>query len=385
MIVDGGDFIAREARPAEKSAIQLRIAAEIFAEAMAWLGYGAANVGEGDLVFGDVFLRETAARYLLPVVSASVVSGSERVFPEIRVATVAGVRIGIAGVLHGGFDAYVQAHSDPGRPLRVVDARDAAARALQLLEPESVRVKILLAHLPADDLRALVSEVPGFDIAIPAHDASMPALPAGDDVNGTVVAPSLGWDGQLIGRLNLLVHLDTPLVEVTGSETIPLDGTWPDHPEMVALHDRYLERVKEAVDEILEAYPVSPPPSGGSYVGSLACRTCHQTSWMSWRTREHAAAWQTLRDLQRDYDPECFACHSTGFQYTGGFRIFDDTPQMAGVQCESCHGAGQEHCDAPDIPYGATSEATCRSCHVELHSPDFDYATYLPQVGCLQK
>jgi hypothetical protein len=92
-----------------------------------------------------------------------------------------------------------------------------------------------------------------------------------------------------------------------------------------------------------------------------------------------------LRDRHRDFDPECFACHTTGFQYDGGFRIESQTPQMAGVQCESCHGAGHDHVESPLLPYGRTDETTCTNCHVELHSPDFDYETYLSEILCSQE
>ena len=86
-------------------------------------------------------------------------------------------------------------------------------------------------------------------------------------------------------------------------------------------------------------------------------------------------------DRRRDYDPECFACHTNGFQFTGGFTLYEDTPAMAAVQCESCHGAGADHCDAPLLPYSRPGEAACLRCHVPLHSPEFDYGTYLPKVA----
>jgi hypothetical protein len=150
---------------------------------------------------------------------------------------------------------------------------------------------------------------------------------------------------------------------------------------MVALHDEYLARVEAAVEQILEDYPVRPPPTGGRYLGSNGCKSCHDAQWRSWRATKHAAAWQTLSLRNRDFDPECFACHTTGFTYEGGFRLYSQTPLMAGVQCEDCHGAGADHAASPALPYARPTEATCTECHVPLHSPDFNYGTYLPKIA----
>jgi hypothetical protein len=377
LLLDAGDFIAREGRTPEKNSIQLMIAARFMLDAMDWLGYAAANAGEGDLVFGDTFLKEIAAPLSFPVVTNSILLDGRPVFPGHTVAVAGGVRAGVVGVTSDAFGAYVLDHADPGRPLTVRALDEAARRGLDLVA-QGVDLKILLAHAPLPAVRALLEAVPGYDIVISGHDTDEFAVIEPEVIRGAHLVQT-GWDGKYMGRLDLTLNQEGTLVAVAGSETA-LDATWPDHPHMVALHEEYLARVAEAIEEILEAYPVSPPPTGGQYVGATECRTCHLEEWRSWRETKHALAWRTLQDRHRDYDPECFACHTTGFQYEGGFRLITETPLMADVQCETCHGAGADHGAAPALPYARPDEATCTRCHVPLHSPDFDYETYLPKI-----
>lgn len=347
------------------------------ADGMDMLGYKAVNVGEGDLVFGDAFLATLADRVSFPFLSASVLASNAPPFPSHEIVDVAGLSIGIAGLLDDGFSEYAAAHSDPGRPLTLRETGDALQQGLTALG-EDPHLKVLLAHCPYEELRVLLESNPGFDLVISGHDTNTVVQTQGELINGAWVVQA-GWDGKTIGRLDLTFDRTGALTNVMGSfET--LDNRWPDHPAMTTLHDEYLASVEAAIDDILAQYPVQDPPTGGSYEGRSNCRTCHQPEHDAWTQTKHAIAWETLAHQQRDYDPECFACHTTGFTYTGGFRLFPDTPAMGDVQCEMCHGAGADHAANPTLPYGHVDEATCTQCHVPLHSPSFDYPTYLPKI-----
>ncbi len=377
LLLDCGDFIGREGRQPEKNSIQLKIAAEFLLEAMDWMGYTAANVGEGDLIFGDAFLKEIADGLGVSVVSASVYAGGEVVFPEVAVTSIGGVRAGIVGLLGDRFAPYVYEHSNPGRPLEIIATAQAARRGLELLRDE-VDLRILLAHAPIADVRVLLEDVSGYDVVISGHDTNDVVIVDPEVISNARLIQT-GWDGQYIGRLDLTFNREGAITVASGS-AVAMDDGFPPHPHMETLHERYLERVAEAIEEILEAYPVKAPPTGGSYVGWRECKGCHASEAESWKTTKHAQAWETLRDRHRDYDPECFSCHTTGFQFEGGFRLITETPLMADAQCETCHGAGADHCAEPTLPYGRPDEAACTQCHVPLHSPDFDYETYLPQI-----
>src|SRR5690606_17385946 len=53
--------------------------------------------------------------------------------------------------------------------------------------------------------------------------------------------------------------------------------------------------------------------------------------------------------IPRIHDPECLACHVTGwdpqeiFPYDSGFLSEQKSPLLAAQQCENCHGPGSKH------------------------------------------
>ncbi len=351
-------------------------------DAMEFLGYAALNIGEGDLVFDQTFLLEMVERVSFPLLSASVVqqqAPDAAIFPPAAVIAKAGLKIGVAGVLWDGFSDYVFEHSDPASPLALLSSQTAMENALSVFDEGGVDLKILLAHCPYDELASLLHEAPGYDIVISGHDTNLISLPEGERINGALLVQT-GWDGKTIGSLDLEFDRHGGLVSVNGTET-RLGPSWPDHPAMESLHDDYLQRIAEAIDTILQEYPVEDPPDGGSYVGPASCAGCHEAEYQSWYRTEHATAWQTLKDRNRDFDPECFRCHTTGFQFTGGFRLESETPHMTTVQCEECHGPGAAHAASPeDTPCRLVDKTTCQKCHVPLHSPDFSYESYLEEI-----
>ncbi len=142
-------------------------------------------------------------------------------------------------------------------------------------------------------------------------------------------------------------------------------------------------------------------------MGVKRCRPCHLPQAKSWNTTKMAQAFELLKpgvageskqehglDPDKDYthDPECLACHVTGYGQPGGFESIETTPELAGVQCEVCHGAGEpylkpnlmslqnrEYKRADLVEAGMTipDEQTCRQCHNQkspFYQP-FDYAS----------
>ena len=77
--------------------------------------------------------------------------------------------------------------------------------------------------------------------------------------------------------------------------------------------------------------------------------------------------------------PRLIYCHVTGYGKKGGFVDIETTPELAGVGCESCHGAGgtyvqdqymslknKEYKKADIVAVGLVdkvSKAQCTGCH----------------------
>ena len=131
-----------------------------------------------------------------------------------------------------------------------------------------------------------------------------------------------------------------------------------------------------------------------AYVGNKKCKMCHMKEWKSWAETNMAKAYETLKpgvraekkkaaglDPDKDYttDANCVRCHTTGHGEAGGFVDMESTPELAGVGCEMCHGAGgtyikAEHMSLKNKEYkkadvvavgmvDTVSAAQCNNCH----------------------
>jgi len=95
-----------------------------------------------------------------------------------------------------------------------------------------------------------------------------------------------------------------------------------------------------------------------AYVGAKRCRPCHLKQYTTWEKTRMAQSFDLLKpgvktaekkaaglDPSADYttDATCLACHTTGYQKPGGFKSLAETPDLVGVQCESCHGPGSAY------------------------------------------
>jgi len=131
-----------------------------------------------------------------------------------------------------------------------------------------------------------------------------------------------------------------------------------------------------------------------AYVGSKKCKMCHIREWNSWSGTKMAKTFDLLKpgaaaeaktkaglDAGKDYttDANCLACHTTGYGKPGGFTDIAATPDLAGVGCEMCHGAGgtytqSEHMSLKNKEYkkadvvaaglvGEITQAQCTGCH----------------------
>lgn len=153
------------------------------------------------------------------------------------------------------------------------------------------------------------------------------------------------------------------------------------------------------------------------YIGADRCRNCHRAEESGdqhgvWLENRHAKAFETLAsDAAKKYaqergiaDPqkaeECMKCHDTGFGM-GRRELHRSFKANLGVQCESCHGPGENHQkarlaaaaaeEAPAkftvIPAGemitAIDQKTCLQCHND-QSPGFKPFCFYKSVAVIR-
>lgn len=131
-----------------------------------------------------------------------------------------------------------------------------------------------------------------------------------------------------------------------------------------------------------------PVPAANGFLGYTQatakltiCGNCHAVPQAQWVGTAHADAWETLQGSGHA-QAFCEGCHTvselgnaadaeSGWTATGDARYHD-------VQCESCHGAGQQHVTSPTVTQPIASIAvtdenggylSCAECHNGTHHP----------------
>lgn len=177
------------------------------------------------------------------------------------------------------------------------------------------------------------------------------------------------------------------LVEATAGHnfavvsSVPLASDWDEGAAAGSALSR-IEAFRAATLARAEATVQTTTETGYAGVGS--CGSCHADRLVQWVYDPHANALDALITRKESKNPECIACHTTGFGRPGGFSGVEprETEPFKGVQCEACHGPQRGHSRKSDITPVVVTERTCRTCHDKANSPQFDYSSYLARISC---
>jgi nitrate/TMAO reductase-like tetraheme cytochrome c subunit len=114
------------------------------------------------------------------------------------------------------------------------------------------------------------------------------------------------------------------------------------------------------------------------YAGSETCVECHAPVLKTEMHTFHASAFNNTR-FEADggqTNRSCLACHTVGFDLPSGFASAAETPRLAGVQCENCHGPAARHAANPEDPSvrprAEVASQVCGGCHNGPWHPTFD-------------
>jgi hypothetical protein len=371
VLVDGGGFFPEDDLHQD--------VAWFLMDAMKVMGTDAVGMSEKELRFGLSYLKAQLKRTQLPMVCANLYEKktSKLLLAPYVLKQVGTVKVGIFGLMSNVVDLGSSRDS-----LRVEEPSAAAKRMVaELRDKKGATVVVLLSQLGKVEGEDLVTAVDGIDAVILGH--SVPLLQKGRLIKSTVACYG-GEQGQYLGRT--LLTLDSRRKMTTGeNETFILGADIPDKKEMAALvkgfNDSFNEKLQKLQKE--KAAKDAEKAAQGApehYLGGEICARCHPAEATQWKTTKHAQAWATLVAAKQDTVASCLRCHVVGVNQPGGFRDSTSTPNLAGVQCESCHGMGSTH-DAFSATPRKVTEQTCRICHTKEMSPGFDYALYQPYIS----
>lgn len=313
---------------------QEQLKAEALAETWKTLAPAYLNVSARDRLLGDGYLAAMRSIVGGSVDSSDATSATLPAHPYVRVGSVS-----------------------------VTGVSSAASEALREAVP-GARVVLISGSLEAAKQAALIAG-PGLYVYSLQGDP-----PATQTVVGDSTFVTVGDHCRYVGRIELRDGKWTDL------RLIELGPEHAGDAEAVQAYRGYLRRV--TAENLLAQVPKGN--DGSAFVGSEACRSCHEKEFESWSLTKHAEAYKTLQKTGNDRDPECVGCHVVGLDHETGFHSVEKQPAMASVGCESCHGAGSKHAKSPYEAYGVAGEKSCLTCHVPAHSPNFKFKEYWAKI-----
>lgn len=226
---------------------------------------------------------------------------------------------------------------------------------------------VVLLEGDEDEARKLARAHPTLKLIVYQADGDPPKAPLREGQT-TLVTP--GERGKYLVKL---VWRDGAFSEYA---SVDLGPAFSDDPHAARAYERYLGRVTD--EKLLEKIPRTKTPG---FAGTKTCGSCHSDAHKVWEGTAHAGALSTLEKDKHDRDPDCVGCHVVGLSSESGFRDRLKTPALADVGCESCHGPGADHAANPyEAKLKPAGEASCKSCHVPDHSPEFDFAKYWEKI-----
>ncbi|MCA9667944.1 MAG: hypothetical protein KC503_20240 [Myxococcales bacterium] len=380
-LLDAGDLFGRTSG----RTLEARLRARYLLSGMEQLGYHGVALGDQDLQFGEPFLAERIDEHQSLFLSANLfaqVKGQRYTTAsrtlELRVdgdSTSPPLRIGVVGLLDDEYAGVVRESTRlDGVALELRAAVPEVEAALAALG--EVDLVVLLSHASKSSAKALAGKLSGVDVVLCAAAGSPPSEP---ERVGDALVLTGGYMGKWLAQLTVGVGSGGGVASYEW-QRVTLDASHADEPQQKKNYDDYLADLKSRADELAASVQQKVPDTGDKYVGAGRCGGCHAKQKAHWESTKHAHALESLAQRSQDFDLSCLPCHTAGFGFVGGFVLPDRTPELGGVQCESCHGAAGAHLADPAVkPAGVPSEA-CVGCHTKDRSPNFDQPTWLPKV-----
>jgi len=374
--VDVGDALEG---PADYERIEYRY----ILDALAALGYDAANLGHREAQLSAAQLRELKAATHIPLLAANLLDAQTRapIFDTHLIIARGGWHIALVGVM----DERVSA-DQLGEGLALEKMNATLAKLLPSLRPK-VDVVILLAFADEVALHALAREFYELDVIL-GGKVSQPAQRLEHENRSTIFYTTN--QSRALGTLDLQFAAPGRITPGRAEVMLVHDGI-PENATILDLAAKYREEIRHTKLELddpskLQTDMIPGVKTAGVYVGSEACVNCHPSAAKTWHSSGHGQAFATLVKRQADADPNCLGCHTVGFGTPNGYRREFHADRLINVGCESCHGPGSVH--IAQRQQGATDggkfrtlgSGECQKCHHGEFSRPFDFDKFWAYV-----
>ncbi|MCH8828780.1 MAG: hypothetical protein IID45_04305 [Planctomycetes bacterium] len=286
---------------------------------------------------------------------------------------------------------------------------------------------ILLSYASREVSMAIAAAVPEFDVILTSGGPEDGSAAAKVGKNKKTLLLDVGRKGKHVGVLGFYPDSQKNRFRY---ELVELDGKrFGDDKTMHDLMVDYQNKLEEDAEIFFLKDTRYIANSDRKYVGVDQCKVCHADSYEKWKTTKHAHAYLSILKgsrpeqkknwISRVHDPECLACHVTGWaadkilRFNSGFLPEKLAQQqqreelytnLQGQQCENCHGPGDRHVkferaleadlSNAGIQKSARKErglmrrdvklaeehGTCLKCHDTDNSPNFNFDKYWEEI-----
>ncbi len=195
---------------------------------------------------------------------------------------------------------------------------------------------------------------------------------------------------KIIAKMNKLKdESESKNRNTISASLITLDDNLANDPEVKKIGEKYKDEVidknSNLQKDMLKNGKRSPTDLAQDphYVGSKVCGTCHHAISAFVKKTRHSIAFETLEKEKRQFEANCFECHTTGYKKPGGFTNIFTAKNLLDVQCEACHGPASRHVlDSTVKLKKPTSKNDCISCHDSDNDDNFIYSTDVKIIKC---
>jgi len=319
------------------------------------------------------------------------------------------------------------------KELSASSAVEAARKEIPRLRKKADFV-IAVTHQGFDADQALAKKVSGIDIIVGGHSQTFLQEPFKVEVAGaspTWIVQS-SFRNQYVGIFPLLKPEAHRLVGLDAGYEAP-DKSTPVREEIKKLVDEFKASVAATNSEPSELSAAGLRDSAGKkYQTFPRCAECHWKQFDFWRKTSHANALAPLLKKQQLRNKACLGCHSVGLADPQGYSELDQIATLrepdstekpysiedlaswlssvhgasslktevkftredpapspirrsisrlgtafAPVQCENCHGPGENH-PFSDGYKKAVAQTTCLKCHTAEMAPKWYGLSGLP-------
>ncbi len=376
ILLDCGDFVSN---PDERGKLKTKY----FLKGMALLEYDAINLSHIDFIYGYDFIEDMMKQANLNFISANIVSKKDNkpLFPTHKIVELREqmgdrkIKVGVIGVTKSlsAMPRINKKLSDEEDIFTLTDPVEAANGVIQKIKDECDYI-IVMAQISMKGAQNFAKQVKDVDLIIVGQEHTFNANP--QDLFGTKVV-SIGYRGNSMGEIRFTLDENKNVTQIAGKHHIISAPIEEDLDMLKVIAEYKKASLKIEAEYIRKVYK-------DMYVGDRGCKLCHPKEYEHWKSTQHSKAFKTLMNKNSQADPDCIACHTTGYNQYNGFRSFKKTPGMINVQCEACHGPLSLHAreqqlikakqlDKETASFRTITPELCIKCHDKDNDADFNF------------